>query len=182
MPALRALGCRQQARCLTHGRAIGAARPRRVPVGGGDVGRQRGHRQSIGGHRDSRVNFTPANLVSHFHRSLEAETTTRVLRAVFADKTHFAVHEPLPASPQFGDEGAANHTRLAGAGGEARRRAFRLRPRGVRHESAAESGRFPAPADSREACEGDRAPARPRPGAYGVRAAVTGGDRGVGFS
>ena len=34
---------------------------------------------------DGRVHFTPANLVSHFHRSLEAATTTRVLRAIFAD-------------------------------------------------------------------------------------------------
>jgi succinylarginine dihydrolase len=62
---------------------------------------------------DRRVHFTPANLVAHFHRSLEAETTTRVLRAIFADATRFAVHEPLPAAAQFGDEGAANHTRFA---------------------------------------------------------------------
>ena len=61
--------------------------------------------------RDSRVHFTPANLVSHFHRSLEATTTTRVLRAIFAD-SRFVVHDALPASPQFGDEGAANHTRF----------------------------------------------------------------------
>jgi succinylarginine dihydrolase len=61
---------------------------------------------------DHRVHFTPANLVSHFHRALEAPTTTRVLRAIFADERRFAVHEPLPASAQFGDEGAANHTRL----------------------------------------------------------------------
>ena len=62
---------------------------------------------------DSRVHFTPANLVSHFHRALEAPTTTRVLRAIFADPARFAVHDPLPAAPQFGDEGAANHTRFA---------------------------------------------------------------------
>jgi succinylarginine dihydrolase len=61
---------------------------------------------------DGRVHFTPANLQAHFHRSLEAPVTTRVLRAIFADATHFAVHDPLPAAPQFGDEGAANHTRL----------------------------------------------------------------------
>lgn len=65
--------------------------------------------------RDGRVHFTPANLVSHFHRSLEAATTTRVLRAIFADPAHFVVHDPLPAAPQFGDEGAANHTRFATA-------------------------------------------------------------------
>ena len=62
---------------------------------------------------DRRVHFTPANLVSHFHRALEVTTTTRVLRAIFADESRFAVHEPLPAAAQFGDEGAANHTRFA---------------------------------------------------------------------
>jgi len=66
---------------------------------------------------DARVHFTPANLVSHFHRSLEAITTTRVLRAVFADPRCFVVHDPLPAAPQFGDEGAANHTRLVASDG-----------------------------------------------------------------
>jgi succinylarginine dihydrolase len=61
---------------------------------------------------DGRVHFTPANLVAHFHRSLEAATTTRVLRSIFADGRHFVVHDPLPAAPQLGDEGAANHTRF----------------------------------------------------------------------
>ena len=61
---------------------------------------------------DGRVHFTPANLTSHFHRSLEAPTTTAILRAIFADTAHFAVHDPLPAAPQLGDEGAANHTRF----------------------------------------------------------------------
>src|SRR5512135_145790 len=61
---------------------------------------------------DGRVHFTPANLVTHFHRALEAPTTTRVLRAIFADTARFCVHDPLPAAPQFGDEGAANHTRF----------------------------------------------------------------------
>lgn len=61
---------------------------------------------------DRRVHFTPANLVSHFHRALETATTTRVLRALFADGERFVVHEPLPAAAQFGDEGAANHTRF----------------------------------------------------------------------
>ena len=59
---------------------------------------------------DGRVHFTPANLVSHVHRALETPTTTRVLRAIFADADKFAVHEALPATAQFGDEGAANHT------------------------------------------------------------------------
>ncbi len=61
---------------------------------------------------DGRVHFTPANLVAHFHRSLEAATTTRILRSIFVDERHFAVHDPLPAAPQLGDEGAANHSRF----------------------------------------------------------------------
>ncbi|MFO1282750.1 MAG: N-succinylarginine dihydrolase [Burkholderiales bacterium] len=66
---------------------------------------------------DGRVHFTPANLVSLLHRSIEAHTTTAILRAVFADTRWFVVHDPLPSTPQTGDEGAANHTRFA-AGGE----------------------------------------------------------------
>lgn len=68
---------------------------------------------------DGRVHFTPANLATHFHRALEAETTTRVLRSIFADARRFVVHDPLPAAAQFGDEGAANHTRFAAAPGAA---------------------------------------------------------------
>jgi len=66
---------------------------------------------------DGRVHFTPANLVAHFHRSIEARTTTAVLRAVFADARRFAVHEPLRAARELADEGAANHARFA-AGSE----------------------------------------------------------------
>ncbi len=61
---------------------------------------------------DGRVHFTPANLASMFHRSLEAETTTATLRAIFADPERFVVHDPLPSSSLFADEGAANHCRL----------------------------------------------------------------------
>jgi succinylarginine dihydrolase len=39
---------------------------------------------------DARVHFTPANLCSKFHRSLEYPITGRVLRAVFSDETRFA--------------------------------------------------------------------------------------------
>jgi len=64
---------------------------------------------------DGRVHFTPANLAANFHRTLEAATTTRVLRAIFADASRFVVHDPLPGAAQLGDEGAANHTRFAAA-------------------------------------------------------------------
>lgn len=66
---------------------------------------------------DGRVHFTPANLSSHFHRALEVETTTRVLRSVFVDPTRFEVHDAV-AFHAFGDEGAANHCRLAPGHGE----------------------------------------------------------------
>ncbi|WP_240455683.1 N-succinylarginine dihydrolase [Halomonas faecis] len=68
---------------------------------------------------DGRVHFTPANLQSSFHRFLEPGTTGRVLAAIFSDPAHFAHHPALPATPAFSDEGAANHTRLAGEHGEA---------------------------------------------------------------
>lgn len=62
---------------------------------------------------DGRVHFTPANLVSKFHRSIEPPQTGRTLRAIFRDASRFVVHPPLPSVPAFGDEGAANHTRFA---------------------------------------------------------------------
>lgn len=62
---------------------------------------------------DQRVHFTAANLNNKFHRSMEHPTTSRILRAMFADDKCFAHHAALPSCPQFGDEGAANHTRFA---------------------------------------------------------------------
>ena len=67
---------------------------------------------------DGRVHFTPANLLTNLHRSLEGEQTTRALRALFPDTRRFAVHDPLPAQPHFADEGAANHVRLCAEHGE----------------------------------------------------------------
>ncbi|OLC18974.1 MAG: N-succinylarginine dihydrolase [Deltaproteobacteria bacterium 13_1_40CM_68_24] len=68
---------------------------------------------------DGRLHLIPANLTAMFHRSLEAETTARVLRAIFADGKKFEVHDPLPGGGHFADEGAANHTRLFAADREA---------------------------------------------------------------
>ncbi len=61
---------------------------------------------------DGRMHATPANLATMFHRSIEADTTHDVLRAIFSDEARFAVHRPLPCGEHFADEGAANHTRL----------------------------------------------------------------------
>ena len=68
---------------------------------------------------DGTVHFTPANLVTNLHRSIEAAATGRLLRAIFPDPERFTHHDPLPASGTLGDEGAANHMRLA-AGHDAR--------------------------------------------------------------
>jgi succinylarginine dihydrolase len=66
--------------------------------------------------QDRRMHLIPANLAAMFHRSLEADTTARVLRATFADANRFEVHDPLPGGVHFADEGAANHTRLLAQG------------------------------------------------------------------
>lgn len=56
--------------------------------------------------------ITPANLVSHFHRSLEVPFTASFFNYVFSDERFFQVNSPLPAVAAFSDEGAANHMRL----------------------------------------------------------------------
>jgi succinylarginine dihydrolase len=68
---------------------------------------------------DKKVHFTPANLTNKFHRSLEPETSGRILQAMFNNEQHFAHHKHLPDNDHFGDEGAANHTRFCGEYDEA---------------------------------------------------------------
>jgi len=97
--------------------------------------------------RDGRVHFTIANLATEPHRSLEAGDRLRLFRKVFADETHFRVHEPLPSF--FPDEGAANHTRLCPDYGEAGLHVFvygrELSVRGTSSEAFIKGpGRFPA--------------------------------------
>jgi succinylarginine dihydrolase len=59
---------------------------------------------------DGRCHLTVANLATLPHRSHEWQGTLAQLRVAFAHPA-FAVHGPIPAP--FGDEGAANHMRLA---------------------------------------------------------------------
>ena len=61
---------------------------------------------------NGKVHFTPANLTNKFHRSLEPETSGRILQGMFANERYFEHHTHLPDNEHFGDEGAANHTRL----------------------------------------------------------------------
>ncbi|HKX92195.1 MAG TPA: N-succinylarginine dihydrolase [Sphingomicrobium sp.] len=64
---------------------------------------------------DGKCHLTLANLKTMPHRSHEWPATLAQLRVAFAHAA-FAVHEPIP--PAFGDEGAANHMRLAPSHGE----------------------------------------------------------------
>lgn len=66
---------------------------------------------------DGRLHLTVANLNNKMHRSYEHLQCERALRAIFHDEKHFALHGALPLTPAFGDEGAANHTRLCSAYG-----------------------------------------------------------------
>lgn len=89
--------------------------------------------------RDGRLHLTAANLTSMLHRSLEADTTARVLRTIFADDERFCVHDALPAHREFSDEGAANHTRLLCSG-----RALNLFAWGHAPQVSLAPKRFPA--------------------------------------
>ena len=104
---------------------------------------------------DGRVHFTAANLNCKYHRSIEHPTTSRVLAAMFNDDKHFAHHPALPAVAQFGDEGAANHTRFCRRYSEAGVEFF------VYGRSAFDS-RYPAPQKypARQTLEASQAVAR----------------------
>jgi len=65
---------------------------------------------------DGRCHVTVANLRTMPHRSHEWPATLAQLRLAFADMGAFSVHAPVP--PAFGDEGAANHMRLASSHSE----------------------------------------------------------------
>jgi len=61
---------------------------------------------------DGKCHLTVANLKTMPHRSHEWPATLAQLNLAFSGDA-FTVHGPIP--PAFGDEGAANHMRLAGA-------------------------------------------------------------------
>lgn len=94
---------------------------------------------------DGRCHMTVANLRTMAHRSHEWPDMLTQLRCAFRDDRHFRIHRPVP--PTFGDEGAANHMRLAAAHGEP---GVELFVHGVR------GGGFPA----RQHLEANRAIAR----------------------
>jgi succinylarginine dihydrolase len=104
---------------------------------------------------DGRTHFTAANLNNKLHRAFEHVQSARSLRAIFADDQHFAVHDALPGTPAFGDEGAANHTRFAQDHGSAGVELF-VYGRTEFDASASAPKRFPA----RQTLEASQAVAR----------------------
>ncbi len=62
--------------------------------------------------QDGRVHITSANLITMFHRHLEAQESDAILKKIFHDERFFSVHAPLPSHLQFADEGSANHLNL----------------------------------------------------------------------
>lgn len=99
---------------------------------------------------DGRVHFTPANLAAMLHRSIEPEFTGRILQAIFADEAHFAHHPAIPGGQHMGDEGAANHNRLATDYGN---KGLEIFIYGRSADSNAKPEKFPA----RQALEASRA-------------------------
>lgn len=97
---------------------------------------------------DHRLHFTPANLLTTLHRSIESRQTERSLKAIFPEPGRFAVHEPLHGQGAFADEGAANHVRLCAEHGAPGVELFVF----GRGAFEAYDGRFPA-RQTREACE-----------------------------
>ncbi len=93
---------------------------------------------------DGKVHITPANLQYNFHRTLEAKPTYGILKQVFADAKYFTVHPPLPSHRVFGDEGAANHTRLAPTHDSQGMHIFVYGKRGFRTEQAPVPKTYPA--------------------------------------
>lgn len=104
---------------------------------------------------DGKLHLTVANLRSMAHRFIEGPQTARNLRAIFPDRDRIAVHDGLPGADAFGDEGAANHTRLHdGLGGPG----VHLFVYGAHHADRA--ARRPAKFPARQTLEASRAVAR----------------------
>lgn len=67
---------------------------------------------------DRRNHFTPANLISSWHRYPEARERESDLKNLFASTAgKFVIHPALPSIVPLRDEGAANHMRLSDQSG-----------------------------------------------------------------
>ncbi|CNJ34435.1 succinylarginine dihydrolase [Yersinia aldovae] len=103
---------------------------------------------------DGQVHFTVANLNNKFHRAIEADNTSALLKGVFSNPRHFVHHAALPSVELFGDEGAANHNRLGGEYGNPGIQVFVYGRKGL--DGGAMPSRYPA----RQTLEASQAVAR----------------------
>ena len=62
---------------------------------------------------DGKVHFSPANLCSNLHRSMEAGWTASLLKRIFPPGRFFTHHEALPSASALSDEGSANRLCLS---------------------------------------------------------------------
>lgn len=63
--------------------------------------------------QEKKTHISVANLVSSFHRFFEAENHYLFLEKFLPHRHLFALHEPLPKTLLFRDEGSANHIRFS---------------------------------------------------------------------
>jgi succinylarginine dihydrolase len=105
--------------------------------------------------QDKRVHFTPANLSSKFHRSIEHSITGRLFKMIFNHPDYFITHQKLPQGVNFCDEGAANHNRFCQSYGGPGIHLFVYGRSGLKHSEITPS-RFPA----RQTSEASQAVAR----------------------
>ncbi len=93
--------------------------------------------------QDNRVHFTPANLISNLHRSLESDMNYRILNTIFSNQKYFAVHRSLFPHLDFSDEGAANYNRFCTEYGKKGLHVF-VYGRSVLEKNKASPKRYPA--------------------------------------
>jgi succinylarginine dihydrolase len=99
---------------------------------------------------DKKLHLTPANLLTNFHRSIEANFTTLLWQRLLPDAQRFHVHDPLPYATRFSDEGAANHMRVSGV--QHTSPGLHIYVYGVSGASEQRPKHYPA-RQTREACE-----------------------------
>ncbi|MFN3192399.1 MAG: N-succinylarginine dihydrolase [Aureliella sp.] len=94
---------------------------------------------------DGQHHFTPANLISSWHRAFEASERQAQAQIFFSCLPAAVVHDPLPAIVPLRDEGAANHMRLSTQDGMF---AIHVFVHGCRDESETDSKFFPRHTDA----------------------------------
>jgi succinylarginine dihydrolase len=90
---------------------------------------------------DGKTHLTPANLMSHYHRSIEAPFSYHMLNKIFHNNKLFSIHNPLPSVDSMADEGAANHMRLKN---NTTKESLNIFVYGKSHEMTFQSTRHPA--------------------------------------